>query len=496
MNRIKNRLSISTVILILFIISFPICSSGQPVGSHRKVDKSTILFLFQHQLFKSLNSKLDEYQSAYDQDYQEEDNVYDAFDVFSRVDTEFESLFVKWEKESSEFPASYIARAKYYCACAREARGRKWLIDKDQKEYKEMERYYALALLDINIALKKNVRLDVCYAMMVEIGAATANEEMKGKALSDALKNHPYAYRIRLKYVQTLTPRFGGSYDMMKTFIDSCSKYVAFNPKIKALSASIPADRGSIFSYLGKYGEAVKMYTEALNYSNYHSYYACRGDAYIQLKDYVHALNDYDHALELSPNDPEYLSRKAKAIASQTSISNTGKANRPLQRFDSSNEKTEDRSLISERTQVNNLLEKGSNLANAGKYEEAVSEFSEVIRIVPYEYVAYVNRAICYSQLHNDDAALQDFLRVVELKPDYLNTYIRLIPIYANRGMYDDAINSANKWISLDPNCGEALYNRAKIYERKGSTTEALNDMRQACDLGYQLACRYYNQVK
>ena len=67
---------------------------------------------------------------------------------------------------------------------------------------------------------------------------------------------------------------------------------------------------------------------------------------------------------------------------------------------------------------------------------------------------------------------------------------------YANRGMYDDALNYANKWIALEPSNGEALFNRAKIYERKGSNIDALNDMRQACNLGYDMACRYYNQIK
>lgn len=496
MNRIKNSFSVSIIILVLFIISFPVHSSGQLTGYHHKIDKSTILSLFRHQSFKSLNSKLEEYQSAYDQDYQEEDNVYDAFDVFSKIDTTFESLLFKWIKEYSEFYVPYAARAKYYCACAREARGHKWVIDKDQKEYKEMERFFSLALLDINEALKKNVRLDICYAMMVEIGSMTDDREMKNRALADALKNHPYACRIRLKYLQTLTPRLGGSYDKMETFIDSCAKYATFNPKLKELSASIPAEKGNVFSYLGKYGEAVKMYTEALNYSSYHSYYANRADAYVKLNDYVHALNDYDHALELSPNDPEYLDRKAKAVVSQTSASNARKANQYVQRNDSPNEKMQGQSLISDIKQANDHLQKGSNLANAGKYEEAIAECSEVIRIVPYEYIAYLNRAICYSQLHNDDAALQDFFRVIELKPDYIDAYLKITLIYANRGMYDDALNSINKMISLDPKNGEALFTRGKIYERKGFDIEAIENIRQACDLGYQQACRYYNQVK
>jgi tetratricopeptide (TPR) repeat protein len=422
--------------------------------------------------------------------------MFDAYEVFSKTDTESLSRLNTWIKEYSEVSPPYIARAKYYCARARQARGSKQVADKDQKEYKDMEQYYSLALTDINIALKKNPRVDVCYAMVVEIGSAIGHEEVKRRALTSALKNHPYAYRVRLKYLQTLTPRRGGSYEIMEAFIDSCDRLAAFNPKLKELRASIPADKGSFFSYVGKYEEAVKMWTEVLQYSQSPSSFADRADAYVHLHDYVHALNDYDHALELSPNDPEYLSRKAAAIASRTGLSQAQSANQYKQRNDSADKRTQDQSLISDRTEANDHLAKGNNFANAEKYEEAINEYSEVIRIVPYEYLPYYNRALCYSHFHNDDAALQDFLRVVELKPDDMEVYPRMTEIYANRGMYDDAIICTNKWLSINPQSGEALFNRAKVFERKGSNIEALNDMRQACDLGYQPACRYYNQVQ
>ena len=359
-----------------------------------------------------------------------------------------------------------------------------------------MEQYYSLALQNIREALKKNVRLDVCYAMMVEIGSASGDDGMKNQSLAVALKHHPYSYRMRLKCLQTMTPRLGGSYEKMQTFIDSCARFVAFNPKLKELSASIPAEKGNIFSYLGKYADAVKMYTEALKYSQDHSIYADRGDAFAHLHDYFNALNDYTQALELSPNNPDYLNRKAQAVGNQNSISNTRNAQRFVQREDSRNEGNQNQSLITDMTQANDHQEKASKFVSAANYEEAIKEYSEIIRIVPYDYVPYFNRALCYTQLHNDDAALQDFLHVAELKPDFTGTYPKLITIYANRGMYDDALDKANKWISLEPNNGEPLFNRAKIHERKGSNIDALNDMRQACDLGYNLACRYYNQVK
>jgi tetratricopeptide (TPR) repeat protein len=492
MNRMKNRHGISIALLIIFIAALTMLASAQTSQNRRKVDKSTILYLFQNQGFKQLSSKLEEFQKAYEGDYQGEDNLYNAFDVFSKADTAFGSLLAKWIKEYPDSYVPYVARAKYYCACAWQARGRKWAIDRERKEYKEMERCFSSARVDIDEALKKNIQLDVCYAMMVEIGMATANEEMKTNALANALKNHPYAYKIRLKYLQTLTPRWGGSYQKMAEFIDSCKNDIVHNPKLKELASSIPYDKGSVFYYLGKYEDAVKMYTEAIKYSEQASYYAERGDAYARLGNYRLAISDYDNVLRLSPNDPDYLNRKANV----SKMPNAGQTNQQVQRYNPNDDRKQDLSLISERTQATEHAKKGSNFLNTGRYEEAVAEFSEVIRIFSYDYNAYNSRAICYLQLRNEEAALQDLLRVVELKRDNIRAYFPIATIYANRGMYENALNSMNTVLSMDPNNVEALFYRAKIFIGMGSHVEGMNDAKQACEMGYQPACKLLGMTR
>ena len=327
---------------------------------------------------------------------------------------------------------------------------------------------------------------------MMEIGMATSNDKMKNNALANALKNHPYAYKIRLKYLQTLTPRWGGSYQKMAEFIDGCKNDIMHNPKLKELASSIPYDKGNFFYYLGKYKDAVNMYTEAIKCSEQASYYAERADAYAQLRDYQHAISDYDNALRLSPNDPDYLNRKANMFKTP----NNGQTNQQVQRYSPDNDKNQDLSLISEREQATKHAEKGSNFLRAGRYEEAAAEFSEVIRIYSYDYNAYNNRAKCYLQLHNDEAALQDLLRVVELKSDNISAYFPIATIYANRGMYDNALNSMNTVLSMDPDNVEALYYRSKILTRMGSNFDALNDARRACDLGYQPACKLLGMAR
>ena len=489
MDRVKIYLGVSVVMIVLFMSTLPMPSVAQTSRFRRKVDKSEILLQFQKQSFTSLNSKLEEFQQAFEEDYQAEDYVFDAFEVFKKADSAYEPVLQNWVKQFPTSYAPYVARAEYYCACALQARGNKRAIEKDQSEYKEMERYYSLALLDIDQALKLKVVMDVCYTLKVEIGMALEKEELITSALIEAAKYHPYEYRVRLKYLQTLTPRNGGSYEKMEGFIASCVKYAVYNPKIKELSAAIPADKGSVFSYLGKYDQAVKMYTEALKYSNYHSYYAARGDAYAKLQEYKLAMADYDRALELSPNDPEYLHRKAQAITSQNRFIDAQKMKRQSNQADTYDDWPPKKSSKVENEQAIKHAQKGNDFMNAGQYGQAISEYTEAIRFLPDEYVLYHNRALCYLQSNNEEGALQDFLHAIERKRDDIDAYIKITTIYANRGMFDDAINSMNKAIVVKPDDAELFYYRGKVYEKRGMNVEALQDIRQACEMGYQRAC-------
>ncbi len=492
MDRVKIHLGVFVYMIAMFMVTLPMQSLGQTSRFRRKVDKSAILQQFKIQSFQSLNSMLEEFQHAFEEDYQTEDYVFDAFEAFKKADSTYEPVLQNWAKQ---FPASYspyVAHAEYYCACALHARGNKRAIEKDQNEYKEMERYYSLALLNIDQALKLNVGIDVCYALKVEIGMALEKEELITNALVEAAKYHPYGYRVRMKYLQTLTPRNGGSYEKMEGFIASCVKLAVYNPKMKELSASIPADKGSTFSYLGKYDQAVKMYTEALKYSNYHSYYVDRGDAYAKLQDYKHALEDYDRAMELSPNDPEYLCRKTQAIAQQNRFIDAQKMMRQSKQADTYDDWPPKKSSVSDINQSSEHSKKAYDFIRLGQINEAIAEYTEAIRFRPDDNVLYDNRGSCYLQIDNEDAALQDFYKSIEIKRDDILAYVKITTIYANRGMYDDALNSINTAITLKPDNAEILYYRGKVYEKKGSNIEAVQDMRQACEMGYERACLEY----
>jgi tetratricopeptide (TPR) repeat protein len=498
MGRMKKWITRYGPVCLLVVTIFPEHSFCQSSHYHRKIDKATILFLFQHRLYPSLNSKLEECQSAYDQDYEEEDNVFDAFAVFHHADPSYEPIFNEWVQK---FPSSYVpfmARAEYYSACGWKSRGGAWANQTSEKQFDEMKRYFVLAMQDIADAIKINPQLDVGYEMMISIGSAVSNEELKENSLAEALKHHPYAHRVRKQYLYSLTPRWGGSYNKMEKFVDEAERSSMYNPRLKMLRAAIPADKGSIAAIEGNYDDAVKFYTEALKYANQASSYALRGMNQERLLDNRRALADYEQALALDPNNPEYLRYKAGVLYKLNRLSDAQAVIELAERLDPNDEwiQKKKKYLKSDGVQAYDHSKKGYDLLKNGEYKEAIQELTEAIRLNPDGYVSYYNRGISYLQLGNENEALQDFHHVIERKRDYIDAYDKICWINFRKGRYDEALEATNEVLKLKPNNAEAVFNRAMIYAKKNWTGEAMRDARQACDMGYQKACVLYDQMK
>lgn len=479
--------------LIILISIFYLDVQSAQAG--RKVDKSTFIYLLKNGGYEHLNKKLEDLQKEYEADYLSEENLYDAFDAFYYADPSFQNMLNAWIREYPNFWAPYVARARYYCACAWQLQSRKWIIERRGRLYNDIENFYALAESDIKKALEKNSKLDICYAMQIEIGVVKGEEMLVKDAFYKALKNNPYSYRVRLQYLHSLSPKWGGSYQQMQSFIDSSLKLLDKNSKLNELNASIPADKGRYYYFLGKYDHSVKMFTEALNYSKSVLYFIERGDAYYGLRDFKSAKSDYEEALKISPNDPLAQERLNKMTVNKEQLARMQKMTVSSGTKVQSNIDNNESSLVDDRQKAIEHTKAASNHMRAGRYAEAIREYSRAIDLSPGEYTLFYYRGMCYKRTGNEDGALQDFLRAIELKPNESRLYLIVVEIYANKGMYDQAIDIASRAISIDPADGEAYYYRSKAYERKNSHVEALEDMRKACNLGYDRACHEYKQI-
>jgi len=92
---------------------------------------------------------------------------------------------------------------------------------------------------------------------------------------------------------------------------------------------------------------------------------------------------------------------------------------------------------------------RGTELGQLKRYEEAIADFSKAIATYPFDYV-YGNRATAYYLLGRNHEALLDYDRAIALNPENANSF----------------------------------YNRALVYRAIGNFAAAQEDIRKSCALG------------
>ena len=79
--------------------------------------------------------------------------------------------------------------------------------------------------------------------------------------------------------------------------------------------------------------------------------------------------------------------------------------------------------------------------------------------------------------------AITEFNKAVELDPEYAMVYNNRGNAYWNKGNFDRAIADYDKAIKLDPEYAEAYSNRGFVYYLKGELTKAISDLEKCLEL-------------
>jgi tetratricopeptide (TPR) repeat protein len=140
--------------------------------------------------------------------------------------------------------------------------------------------------------------------------------------------------------------------------------------------------------------------------------------------------------------------------------------------------------MISVAFAADGAWERGLEAYNYGESEEAIKEFSVVIKKNPKHEEAYYYRAYAYSYMGESDKAIADFSKTIELNPKNHKAYYYRGVEYADNGEYDKAIADFGEALKIDPNFADAYMNRGVLYNTLGDTMNAKKDIKKGCSLG------------
>jgi tetratricopeptide (TPR) repeat protein len=150
----------------------------------------------------------------------------------------------------------------------------------------------------------------------------------------------------------------------------------------------------------------------------------------------------------------------------------------------------------------------GNANKNKSNWDQAITEYSEALRINPNNASAYCNRGIVYGNKGDYDQAIADFNQAIRLDPNYAVAYGNRGVAYMRKGNndmeftagadykrglteYDQAIADFTQAIRLNPNYVNAYKNRGYAYINRG-----YNDMKlRVIEENFVRAIADFNQV-
>ena len=135
------------------------------------------------------------------------------------------------------------------------------------------------------------------------------------------------------------------------------------------------------------------------------------------------------------------------------------------------------------------------------RYDEAIKDFTEAIKIDPSQADPYERRGLAYETKKESESALADYDRAIELDPNRGLSHLQRGKIHFDRGEIDKALTDYNEVVRIWPNYGHAYLMLGRSHLQRGELESALADFDTylrivpSSRIGYEERAKVYRQL-
>jgi Zn-dependent protease with chaperone function/TPR repeat protein len=223
-----------------------------------------IINLLEKKDYAGLEGLLGGLQRAFEQDPLTSPRLENAFRAFNKVPRSGEPALNEWVAKQPSSYVARVARAAYYNSQGQDARGTGFIKDTPEENVRAMEDYLRKARTDLERSLKLTAKPYLSRRILMSI-ARTAGPRRSGKAhYFEAVKLAPQSIELRLAYMSSLEPRWGGSYKDMEAYLAESRSQLKDPEAVARLAAEIPAYRAHELQRSKDFEKSLKLYDEAI----------------------------------------------------------------------------------------------------------------------------------------------------------------------------------------------------------------------------------------
>ena len=133
----------------------------------------------------------------------------------------------------------------------------------------------------------------------------------------------------------------------------------------------------------------------------------------------------------------------------------------------------------------------GDKYFKEGKYESAIEEYNEYLKLRPRHIKTIYNRGRAFEELNIYDRALNDFVKVTDLDENNDKAYLSIGKYYYRQDSFDKAGLYFDKAIDINERNANAYYLKARVSHIRGLFREALEGYSTAISIDSKLGEAY-----
>jgi tetratricopeptide (TPR) repeat protein len=453
------------------------------------VDLAAIRSLLHHGKYTELTQYFEHFQQEFEKDPAKEYWLFRATQAFYSAEPELLPKLDAWAAALPFSFAPYLARGTHRVAVVWAKRGERAARETPTADMQAMRDAAPLARKDLDRALQINPKLLAAHRFGISLAMPIGDREAINTAMTHAKQICPTCISVSQKYMNTLEPRWGGSFDAMEHFARTQANPA--NSKTRLLEGFILVERSRVERAAKDFEEALRHADAACAIGDWPEFFAERADVYAGLEDFPKAVTEIDRAIALLP---QHEFRMARARY-RTKVGDWEGAAADLIATIQV-EPTDSDAHSWRRFIAKGVSDQGWQAHEKGDRTTAIRllELAEQLDFSDQEIRTRKEKAIRGNVTGKADelAALE---AIVHANPDDLKAHQQLDFAYAKKRKFSKVIAMWTAYLERHPNDGTAYFERSGAYYNSGKRDQAFADVEKACALGHNTACNYAKRM-
>jgi tetratricopeptide (TPR) repeat protein len=224
-----------------------------------------VVTLIRRHEFVALEEYFNAIEASFEHGRTSEFALVDAYKPLYMRNDELSDDLAAWTAMYPKSYAAHVARGTYYRKLGELNRGTSFAVDVPKSTMSYMQRVFDTAEEELTTALPLTKKPYLALLNLLNIARYRSDNHASDRYLSAGNKVFPGNVLLRVRYLDHLKPRWGGSYEAMTAFVARCKKEGLSHTKLGLLSAMINDDKGLTAQLRGDTKEAKVQYQLALN---------------------------------------------------------------------------------------------------------------------------------------------------------------------------------------------------------------------------------------